>query len=31
MTDTQAFADISSRSTTELAETYVALWNESDP
>ena len=30
MTDTQAFVDISSRSTTELAETYVALWNESD-
>ena len=30
MTDSQAFADISSRSTTELAETYVALWNESD-
>jgi hypothetical protein len=30
MTDTQAFVDISSRSATELAEKYVALWNEPD-
>lgn len=30
MTDTQAFAEISARSAAELAETYVALWNESD-
>ena len=30
MTDTQAFADISSRSAAELAEKYVALWNEPD-
>jgi hypothetical protein len=30
MTDTQAFVDISSRRTTELAERYVALWNEPD-
>src|ERR671923_2360829 len=30
MTDTQAFVDISSQSTAELAETYVALWNEPD-
>ena len=30
MTDTQAFVDISSRSATELAERYVALWNEPD-
>ena len=31
MTDTQAFVDNSSRSAAELAERYVALWNESDP
>ena len=31
MTDTQAFVDVSSRSTAALADTYVALWNESDP
>jgi hypothetical protein len=30
MTDTQAFGDISSRSAAELAEKYVALWNEPD-
>jgi hypothetical protein len=30
MTGTQAFVEISSRSAAELAETYVALWNESD-
>ena len=30
MTDTQAFAEISSRSAAELAEKYVALWNEPD-
>jgi hypothetical protein len=30
MTDTQAFAEISARSAAELAETYVALWNEPD-
>src|SRR5215207_7515931 len=30
MTDTQAFVEISSRSAAELAETYVALWNEPD-
>ena len=30
MTDTQAFVDISSRSTAELAERYIALWNEPD-
>jgi hypothetical protein len=31
MTDTQAFAEISSRSAAELAQQYVALWNEPDP
>src|SRR4029453_14662799 len=31
MTETQAFVDNSSRSSAELAERYVALWNESDP
>ena len=31
MTETQAFAEISSRSATELADRYVALWNEPDP
>src|SRR3954447_8334950 len=30
MTETQAFSDISSRSAAELAEKYVALWNEPD-
>ena len=30
MTDPQAFTDISSQSTAELAEKYVALWNEPD-
>ena len=30
MTETQAFAEISSRSAAELAEKYVALWNEPD-
>jgi hypothetical protein len=28
MTDTQAFHEISSRSAAELAERYIALWNE---
>ena len=28
MTDTQAFVEISSRSAAELAEKYLALWNE---
>jgi hypothetical protein len=31
MTDTQAFVEISSRSAAELAEKYLALWNEPDP
>src|SRR3954447_3264285 len=30
MTETQAFSNISSRSAAELAEKYVALWNEPD-
>ena len=30
MTDTQALVDFSSRSAAELAEKYVALWNEPD-
>src|SRR5918995_798370 len=30
MTDTQAFVEISSRSAAELAEKYVALWNQPD-
>jgi hypothetical protein len=30
MTDTQALLEISSRSATELAQTYVSLWNEPD-
>jgi hypothetical protein len=30
MTDTQALVDISSRSAAELAEKYIALWNEPD-
>jgi hypothetical protein len=30
MTETQPFAEISSRSAAELAEKYVALWNEPD-
>jgi hypothetical protein len=31
MTDTQDFVEISSRSAAEVAEKYVALWNEPDP
>jgi hypothetical protein len=30
MTDKQAFVEISSRNAAELAEKYVALWNEPD-
>jgi hypothetical protein len=30
MTETHAFVEISSRSAAELAEKYVALWNEPD-
>src|SRR5918996_6132448 len=30
MTETRAFAEISSRSAAELAEKYLALWNEPD-
>jgi hypothetical protein len=30
MTETQAFIEISSRSAAELAEKYMALWNEPD-
>ena len=30
MTDSQAFVEISSRSAAELADKYVALWNEPD-
>src|SRR5918912_1422358 len=30
MTEPQAFAEISSRSAAELAEKYIALWNEPD-
>jgi hypothetical protein len=30
MTDTQAFVEISARSAAELADQYVALWNEPD-
>ena len=30
MTETQAFVEISSRSAAELAEKYLALWNEPD-
>lgn len=30
MTDAQAFAEISTRTAAELAENYVALWNEPD-
>jgi hypothetical protein len=30
MTETPAFAEISSRSTTALAERYLAVWNEPD-
>jgi hypothetical protein len=30
MTETQAFVEISSRSAAELAERYLALWNEPD-
>jgi hypothetical protein len=31
MTETQALVEISSRSAAELAEQYLALWNEPDP
>ena len=31
MTEPQALADLTSRSAVELAERYVALWNEPDP
>src|ERR687896_844272 len=31
MTDTHALVEISSRSAAELAEKYIALWNEPDP
>jgi hypothetical protein len=31
MTEAQAFADLTSRSAGELADRYVALWNEPDP
>ena len=31
MTDPQAFVERSSRSAAELAEKYLALWNEPDP
>jgi hypothetical protein len=31
MTETQALVEISSRSAAELAEKYLALWNEPDP
>jgi hypothetical protein len=30
MTDTQGFVEISTRSAAELAEKYIALWNEPD-
>ncbi len=30
MTDPQAFVEVASRSAAELAEKYVALWNEAD-
>ena len=30
MTETQAFDEISSRRAAELAEKYLALWNEAD-
>jgi hypothetical protein len=30
MTDTQGFVEVSSRSAAELAEKYIALWNEPD-
>jgi len=30
MTETQALVEISSRSAAELAEKYMALWNEPD-
>jgi hypothetical protein len=30
MTDTQGFVEISSRSAAELADKYIALWNEPD-
>jgi hypothetical protein len=31
MTEAQAFVEISSRSASELADRYIALWNEPDP
>jgi hypothetical protein len=31
MTESQTFVDTSSRSAAELAERYVALWNEAEP
>jgi hypothetical protein len=31
MTDPQAFVEISSRSAAELAEKYLALWNDPMP
>jgi hypothetical protein len=31
MTETQTFIEISSRNARELADRYVALWNEPDP
>jgi hypothetical protein len=31
MTETQAFVEISSRNAGELADRYLALWNEPDP
>jgi hypothetical protein len=31
MTESQTFVDSSSRSAAELAERYVALWNEAEP
>jgi hypothetical protein len=31
MTETQTFIEISSRNADELADRYVALWNEPDP
>jgi hypothetical protein len=30
MTETQAFVDVSSRGATDLAQKYLALWNEPD-
>ena len=31
MTETQAFVETASRGAGELADRYVALWNEPDP